>query len=134
MENRQWTGRGITGNRLVNNTNISPANFDAFFLLIISDTVYLQSNKTGLGAGIVKMGRRHTIDPRLDRIANSLNTELIPLVLLKRLAGIRIVFKIIQPTAAGLIINTSGISSVGRIDFNLVAVNTTTSGLACVPP
>ena len=86
--------------------------------------MYLQSNKTGRGHIVPDIGTRHSIDPGSDRITYSLDTGLIPFIVLKSTFSCRILCQRIKPVTTGLIIDATRPGALGGINFKLIAMYT----------
>ena len=85
--------------------------------------MYLQSNKTGRGHIVPDIGTRHSIDPGSDRITYSLDTSLIPLIVLESTFSCRILCQRIKPVATGLIIDATRPGTLRGINLKLIAVH-----------
>ena len=56
---------------------------------------------------IFQVGRRHAVEPGLDRVAAALDAQLVPLALLERLAGRLVVLQVVEPAAAPFVVDAA---------------------------
>src|SRR5207244_4839490 len=72
---------------------------------------------------VLEVGRGHAVEPAFDGDTPRFDAKFVPLVLLQGLAGRLVVFQILKPATAALVIDAATPGTLERVDFHLVAVH-----------
>ncbi len=88
-----------------------------------ADAVNLQGDETAGRHVVFQIGRRHAVDPGLDRVAPAFDAIVIPLAGLERLAGRFVLAQVVQPAAATFVVDAAAPGAGRGVDFNLVAMH-----------
>lgn len=93
----------------------------ADLLARVFGTVQLEPDKAGPAPGIVRVGRRHAVQPGLYGVLDGLDPKLIPLTLFEGFSRGLVVLERLKPASATCFVHAAAPGSLGRIDFDLIA-------------
>ena len=83
----------------------------------------LEGDETLGGHVIPEVGAGHSVQEGADRVTEALQADFVPVILLGRGPGIRIIDQRIEPAAAGFVVDAGRPSPVRRIHFILVTMD-----------